>query len=313
MHSGSLPGRLSACVPAQVDAERYELVVLAMQEPQYGTPDIRRLLADVAAARIPCLSIMNMPPLPYLARLADIDVSACRTCYTDPHVWNVLDPALVTHCSADPQASRVPDEPENVIRVRLPSNFKAARFECDQHTAMLRAIAADIEAARFPIGTDSIELPVKLRVHESCFVPLAKWPMLIAGNYRCPTPDGSRSIASAVHDDLAQSRSIYEWVLQLCRSLGAQDHHLVTFERYSAAALTLTAPSSVARALLKGVTHVERVDRLVKAISAQRGLRLGALDKIVRLVDLRLAELGRAQRVVARAGDPGNTPAVLSV
>jgi hypothetical protein len=30
-----------------------------------------------------------------------------------------------------------------------------------------------------------LEIPVKLKVHDSLFVPLAKWPMLMTGNYRC--------------------------------------------------------------------------------------------------------------------------------
>lgn len=38
--------------------------------------------------------------------------------------------------------------------------------------------------------TGKIELPVKRRVHESVFVPLAKWSMLLAGNYGCVTAGG---------------------------------------------------------------------------------------------------------------------------
>jgi hypothetical protein len=43
---------------------------------------------------------------------------------------------------------------------------------------------------------------VKLKVHESVFVPLAKWAMLIAGNYRCITKEGPRAIKDAVHSNL---------------------------------------------------------------------------------------------------------------
>ena len=39
-----------------------------------------------------------------------------------------------------------------MLQVRLPTNFKAARFDSDAHTAMLRQLAADIEAARFEAG-----------------------------------------------------------------------------------------------------------------------------------------------------------------
>jgi hypothetical protein len=287
--SRELPGGLSADVPEAVDPVAYDLAVLAMQETQYRSPGVRELLAAVAEARVPCLSIMNMPPLPYLARIPGVAVERCRNCYTDASAWDVLDPALVTHCSADPQASRVPDRPENAIQVRLPSNFRAARFESETHTGMLRSLAADIEAARFDTGAGKIELPVKLKVHDSVFVPLSKWPMLIAGNYRCIAPDGIRSIAATVHTDLDASRAIYEWVLGLCSTLGAEPQDLIPFEKYSAAAAALTAPSSAARALSGGASQIERVDRLVQTIAAQKNLRLAALDDLVTLVDARLA------------------------
>jgi len=251
---------------------------------------VRALLNRVAAARIPCLSIMNLPPPPYLARIPSVAVDACRDCYTDAAVWDVFDPALMTHCSADAQASRVPDHPENVIQVRLPSNFRAARFESLAHTAMLRELGSDIEAARFEDGFGPLELPVKLKVHDSLFVPLSKWPMLIAGNYRCILRDGMRSIESAVHADLEVARSVYEWVADLCRSLGAGDEDLVPFARYAVAAVALKAPSSVARTLFAGSPHVERLDHLVQTLAAQRGLSLAALDEIVVLVNERLRQ-----------------------
>ena len=91
-----------------------------------------------------------------------------------------------------------------MLQVRLPTNFKAARFDSDADTAMLRELAADVEAARFEVGGETIELPVKLKVHDSVFVPLAKWAMLLAGNYRCVQADSVRSIKEAVHGDLAE-------------------------------------------------------------------------------------------------------------
>ncbi len=99
------------------------------------------------------MSIMNMPPLPYLARIPGrATASACRDCYTDPTVWDSFDPKLMTLCSPDPQAFRPPEEKVNVLQVRLPTNFKSARFESDAHTAILRRLEADIEAARFDTG-----------------------------------------------------------------------------------------------------------------------------------------------------------------
>lgn len=283
-----LPGKLSAGGPKGVNPADYDLVALAMQEPQYRAPDVRELLAAVAKARVPCMSIMNMPPLPYLARIPGVALEPCRSCYTDPSVWDGFDPALVTLCSPDPQASRPPDEKVNVLQVRLATNFKSARFAAEAHTAILRRLESDIDAARLDTGTEKIELPVKLKVHDSVFVPLAKWSMLLAGNYRCVTKDGIRSIKEAVHSDLAAARAVYEWVAALCKSLGAQDRDLVPFEKYAAAAQGLTGPSSAARALYAGAPYIERVDRLVKAIAAQKGMRSAAVDEVVALVDAKL-------------------------
>jgi hypothetical protein len=232
------------------------------------------------------MSIMNMPPLPYLKRIPGLDANACRDCYTEAAVWDSFDPKTLTLCSPDPQAFRPPEEKVNVLQVRLPTNFKAARFESDADTAILHQLEADIEAVRFDAGDGSkIELPVKLKVHDSVFVPLAKWAMLIAGNYRCVQKDAMRSIKDAVHSDIAASRAVYEWVVRLCISLGASEKDLVPFEKYANAALSLGSPSSAARALAAGAPNIERVDRLVKSIAAQKGMQLAAVDETVALVD----------------------------
>lgn len=288
--SRTLPGQLSADVPTSIDPAEYDLVALGMQEPQYRSPGVRELVDAVAKARVPSMSIMNMPPLPFLARLPDVSPEAFRHCYNEPEVWDGFDPALVTLCSPDPQAFRPPDEGPNVLQVRLPTNFKAARFESDAHTAMLRDLESDIDAIRFPTDEGEIELPVKLRVHESILVPLAKWSMLIAGNYRCIQPTGMRSIKEAVYDDLDASRAVYAWVLQICKELGASEADLVPFEKYAEAAKGLASPSSVARALFGGASHIERVDCLVKTLAAQEGMQSDVLDEIVGLVDARLKD-----------------------
>ena len=284
VHSWKLPGKLSAEGPGTIKPSEYDLVVLAMQEPQYRSAGVRELLDAVAKAKVPCMSIMNMPPLPYLARIPGISTKELRPCYTDASVWDSFEPALMTLCSPDPQAFRPPEEPVNVLQVRLPTNFKSARFPSDAHTAILKKLEADIEASRF----DKMELPVKLKVHESVFVPLAKWAMLIAGNYRCVTKEGPRAIRDAVHFDINASLATYAWVVNLCLLLGAKESDLVPFDKYAAAAQTLGSPSSAARALYGGAPYIERVDRLVQAIAAQKGLRLPALDEVVGLVDAKL-------------------------
>ncbi len=284
-----LPGTLSADGPGAVKPADYDLIALAMQEPQYGAPGVRELLDAVATSKVPCMSIMNMPPLPYLKRIPGLDTDALKSCYTDASVWRNFEPALMTLCSPDPQAYRPPGEKVNVLQVTLPTNFKVARFPADAPTAMLRRMQADIEAVRYDPGDGEIELPVKLKVHDSIFVPLAKWSMLVTGNYRCVLKDAALSIRDAVHGDIEASRAVYNWVRELCLLLGAAPDDLVPFEKYASAAQGLALPSSGARALFAGAKNIERVDRLVQGIAAQKGMRSAVLDETVALVDARLA------------------------
>jgi hypothetical protein len=209
----------------------------------------------------------------------------CADSFTDASAWEGFDPAVVTLCSPDPQAFRPPEEAGNVLQVRLPSNFKAARFEDPALTAMLRELADGIEAARYEVDGEPLDLPVKLKVHDSLFVPLAKWAMLLAGNYRCLQDHGIRSIAEAVHGDLEASREVYGWVAGVCVALGADPADMVPFEKYAEAARSMQSPSSAARALAAGVPHIERVDRLVQAVAASRGLRHASVDETVARVD----------------------------
>jgi hypothetical protein len=286
--SRKLPGKVSAAGPADVNPKDYDLVGLAMQEPQYRAQGVRQLLDAVAKSRVPCMSIMNMPPLPYIKRIPGLNYDALKVAYTDASVWDSFDPATLTLCSPDPQAIRPPDEKVNVLQVMLPTNFKVARFESDQHTAILRQLEKEIDAIRFDTPEGKIELPVKLRVHDSIFVPLAKWAMLLTGNYRCVTMDGAINIKDAVHADLAASRAVYNFVVDLCVKLGAKRDDLVPFEKYAAAAESLTRPSSAARALNNGAPNIERADRLVQAIAKQKGLSNPLIDATVALVDARL-------------------------
>lgn len=290
LDSRKLPGTVSAGAAAGIDPKDYDLVGLAMQEPQYRAPGVRELLDAVAKSRVPCMSIMNMPPLAYLRRIPGLDANALRGAYTDSTVWDNFDPACITLCSPDPQAIRPPDEKVNVLQVTLPTNFKATRFPSEKHTAILKQLQDEIEAIRYETPAGKIELPVKLKVHDSVFVPLAKWAMLLAGNYRCVTKDGARTIQEAVHGDIEASRSVYNFVRDLCIKLGAAPDDLVPFEKYAAAAQGLSRPSSAARALNNGVPNIERADKLVQLIAASKGLRNAAIDAQVAVVDERLAQ-----------------------
>src|SRR5665213_1648603 len=84
--SKTLPGILSASSPSDVQPERFDLVVLGMQEGQYGTKGVRELMGRIARSRVPCLAIMNMPPLSYLQRIPGLSTESLQGCYTDPSV-----------------------------------------------------------------------------------------------------------------------------------------------------------------------------------------------------------------------------------
>jgi hypothetical protein len=288
LDSRKLPGKVTAGGTAGVNPKDYDLVGLCMQEPQYRSPGVRELLDAVAKSRVPCMSIMNMPPLPYVKRIPGLDYDALRPAYTDPTVWDSFDPGTMTLNSPDPQAIRPPEEKVNVLQVTLPTNFKVARFDNEKSTAILRQLEKDVDAARFDAPEGRIELPVKLKVYDSIFVPLAKWAMLLAGNYRCITKDGMRTAQEAVHTDIEASRSVYNFVNDLCVKLGAAPGDLVPFEKYAAAAQSLTRPASAARALNNGVPNIERADKLVQLIARQKGPSHPTVDATVALVDARL-------------------------
>jgi hypothetical protein len=291
LDSTKLPGKVTASGAQGVNPADYDLIGLAMQEPQYRSPGVRELLDAVAKSRVPTMSIMNMPPLPYVKRIPGLDYEALKPAYTDPTVWDNFDTACLTLCSPDPQAIRPPDEKVNVLMVTLPTNFKVAKFDDERGNVILRQLEKDIDAVRFDPGDGTrIELPVKLRVHDSIFVPLAKWSMLLAGNYRCVTKDGMRTAQEAVHSDIETSRSVYNFVFDLCVKLGADPKDLVPFEKYAAAAESLVRPASAARALQNGVPNIERADKLVQLIARQKGLSHPAIDAQVALVDARLEQ-----------------------
>ena len=288
LESRKLPGKVTAGPATGVDPGKYDLIGLCMQEPQYRSSGVRELLDAVGKSRVPCMSIMNMPPLPYVKRIPGLDHAALEPAYTDPRVWDSVDPKKITLNSPDPQAIRPPDGKANELLVTLPTNFKCARFEDDKDTAILRQLEKDVDGARYDAPEGKIELPVKLKVYDSIFVPLAKWSMLLAGNYRCITKDGMRTAQEAVHTNLEEAKSVYNFVFDLCVKLGAKPEDLVPFEKYAAAAQSLSRPASAARALNNGAPNIERADKLVQLIARQKGLSHPVIDAIVDLVDSRL-------------------------
>jgi len=282
--SNDLAGTLDAVTPADARPEDYDMIGLAMQEPQYSEPQVKGLMRRIAASRRPCLSIMNMPPLPFLRRIEALAGAPLDMCYDDVSVWQDFEPGLMSLCSPDPQAFRPPEEGTNVLHVGLPTNFKAAVFADPQHNEMLRQLEADISAAI----VDGKDVPVKLRVYESLFVPMAKWSMLLTGNYQCVQRDGIRPIRDAVHGDIDASAEMYAWVDRLARALGADAVDQVPFEKYANAASSLLKPSSAARAIDSGAKTIERVDLLVQRIAASIGIQNDLLDETVSIVNERL-------------------------
>jgi len=278
--SRDLAGSVRAASPQDVEPAA-DLVVLAMQEPQYADPAIRALMSRIAEARIPCLSLMNIAPLPYLRRISGINTALLQDAFTSPRAWERFDPKAMTLCSPDPQALRPDSAAANVLQVNLATNFKAAEFDAPEHNTVLNALAEDIENVRL----DGLDVPVKLKVSPSLFVPLAKWPMVITGNYRCVTGGNPIAIRDAVLTDPELSREIYAFVTSLVMRLGGTADDLVPFDKYATAAEQLTRPSSVARALAAGAPTVERVDKLIQLIGRQHGMSHPVVDQIVARVD----------------------------
>lgn len=286
IHSKDHPGKVDAATPDDVSPGEYDMICLAMQEPQYSASAVKALMQRIAASKVPCLSIMNMPPMPYLARIESLQAVDLHAAYNDPDVWADFEPGIVSLCSPDPQAFRPPEEKANFLHVGLPTNFKAAVFADASHNEILRQLESDILAVRL----DGKDVPVKLRVFDSLFVPMAKWSMLVTGNYRCVTKGDAIAIKDAVHGDIEKSKEMYAWVDNLARTLGADSADQVPFEKYANAANGLLKPSSVARAITAGAATVERVDKLVQMVGASVGMQSDSVDLIVKTLDARLAD-----------------------
>ena len=91
------------------------------------------------------MSIMNMPPLPYVKRIPGLDYEALKPAFTDASVWDNFDPASLTLCSPDPQAIRPPDGKANELMVTLPTNFKVAKFDDEKGNKIIRQLEQEID------------------------------------------------------------------------------------------------------------------------------------------------------------------------
>ena len=271
-------GILGVVEPTEVLPDLFDLAILAMGEPQYAAPEIASLMAKIGQTGLACLSLMNLLPAPFLAGL-DLDIAKLAPAYGAFDVWKTLNPSQITSASPDPQAVRLDPARLNDLTVTLASNFKVAPFADPLHQSLIVRLAHDVDHIAGPATA------VRIVAHPSRFVPLAKWPMLITGNCRCLRDGAPVSIGEAVHSDLAESRQIYDWVSGIVRMIGAGDADLVPFDRYAAAARSLSLPSSLARALFAKAPKIERVDLLVQLVSQDLGQRDDALNKIVDRID----------------------------
>lgn len=273
-------------VGSDADPSVFDIVFSALGEPQVPAPEIKALFSRIAAARKPLVALSNLLPLPFLARLASLDLATLRSAYQGAAVWDMMDPDLVTAASPDAQAVRTDPAQAGQLTVTLGSNFKIAPFANGGSQAFLDQLAADVGAFR----SEGVALPARLIAHSSLHVPLVKWPMLITGNCRSVT-DGAqpRSIAEAVHSDIEESRKLYVKVAGVVRRLGVAENDLVPFSTYAFAARSLSRPSSLARALAQGATQVERIDQMVACVAAQVGFGSPAFERIVERIEQKLA------------------------
>lgn len=283
------PGGIALRTPDAVDPADFDFIILAMQEPQFAAPELAPLMARVAASRRPCLSIMNLAPPPFLARLGIDAARDLAGVFQSSAIWAAFDPRHFSLASPDPQAFRPDPARPGHLQVSLPSNFKAAPFGDAADQALLQRLASDMSHLNVDHAGRRVRPPIALLAAPSLFVPLAKWPMLLTGNCRAVLPDGVRSIAEAVGADLQESHAIYEQVTALALALGARPQDMVSFAAYARAAERLTRPSSLARALDAGAVQIERVDLMVQRLMQARGHDTRLIDPVIAQIEARLA------------------------
>jgi hypothetical protein len=238
---------------------------------------------------------MNMPLPNYLTnRLGTTITDELSGVWTNTDLWMGFDPQLFTAASPDPQAIRKPSDDALMLEVTLPSNLKVAPFEDRVAQQSLLRLTQDMDSVTIERDDEQFIPRLRMIAHQSSYVPMAKWPMLMTGNFRCFRDGPPVSIASAVHENMDSSRSVYTWVTELCAHLiqnsgRLDDHPFVEFDRYCAAASALSYPSSVARGIANGATRVERVDKLIQLLGSSMGRYHPVIDAVVEDVDRRLA------------------------
>ncbi len=97
------------------------------------------------------MSIMNMPPLPYVKRIPGLDYDGAEAgLHRSAAVWDSFDPAYAhavqPRPAGDPPAGRARP---TCCRSRCRPTSRWRRFDDEKRTAILRQLEKDIEAVRF--------------------------------------------------------------------------------------------------------------------------------------------------------------------
>ena len=224
LDSRKLPGSLRAAGTGDVNAKDYDLAVLAMQEPQYRSPGVRELLDALARAQVPCMSIMNMPPLPYLARIPGLNVDALRSCFTDATVWDNFTPGKITLAarsrripSADPRGGvisvvlrihsthAIDGSPAAVVHIdglwlgNLPIPHSLAERRIQSAMPQLvpliqRALSLQLGARRATTVMPEVQDTARLIAQGEPFPLAFKWERLLCGSEDIRVEDGALTI-----------------------------------------------------------------------------------------------------------------------
>jgi hypothetical protein len=280
-------GRLGLLAPDQVNPTDFDLAFLAMQEPQVGAKELVTLFNGISDARLPLISLSNMPPLSFLERIPNFPIEKVAPHYHSPAAWKALHKSPQTLASPDAQAFRLDPKDPCALHVSLATNLKVAPFHEPEAQAKLSQLATDIENIR---SGDGGKLPVKLICSEHLAIPFAKMPMLITGNYRCVQPGRITSIRDAVWGDIQESETIYQECLEVLRAFSVPEKVMVPFEQYAAAAKGLTKPSSAARVIDAGAIKVERSDAIMLTMAEHLGVPSARISQIVSQINNRITK-----------------------
>lgn len=160
------------------------MIWLVCHAEPYHQPYDPVLMIKIEEAKLPCLfDHEHAATIQRIPALGEMDLEEA---YTNAQVWGTV--RTGTGCQLHglirrPSVHR--KKRQKVLYAGLPTNFKAAAFADEKHNRLLRDLEADIDAVSRP---DGWTFRWKLKVFDPLFVPLAKWSMLLIGNYRCTTP-----------------------------------------------------------------------------------------------------------------------------